>query len=116
KAEKPKKIESAEKKPKHEKKQEPFNPLRFPTFLKLNAVEKNGVKAISLPQGAEKTISLNTDVENHYFDRIDEPGELKIALLSKKTSETKGGTEPGNDVEIEQVLNVHKASPKDGQI
>ncbi len=35
-----------------------------------------------LPLGGEKTIRLKTDVENDYFDRVEEPGELKVTLLS----------------------------------
>ena len=34
---------------------------------------------VTIPIGGEKTILFDTDVENNYFDRIEEPGELKIA-------------------------------------
>lgn len=94
----------------------PFNPQRFPTHFDLKIVEKDGKKALNIPRGTEKTITFDTDVENHYFDRIEEPGDLKIALVGPNQNETEGGTEPGKGRKIEEVFNVHKSSPKDGKI
>jgi hypothetical protein len=50
----------------------PFSYERFPTYFNLKAASKNGVKAINIPRGFEKTIQFDTDVENTYFDRIEE--------------------------------------------
>ena len=85
---------STKKKPKKNDMQ-PFNPQRFPAFFKrrVRGRSENGVVAI--PIGGEKTILFDTDVENNYFDRIEEPGELKIAVLDFKTNETEGGDAPG---------------------
>lgn len=105
-----------ERKKSPDKKQEPFHPQRFPTKFNLKAVEKDGIKAINIPRGMEKTIIFDTDVENHYFDRTEEPGELKIALVSRKNNNQDGGVQPGNGTKIEEVFNVHKSSPKDGKI
>lgn len=102
---------------KQEKKPEvPFNPNRFPTHFDLKIVEKDGKKAINIPRGSEKTIIFDTDVENHYFDRVEEPGDLKIALVGHNQNDTQGGTAPGAGKTIQQVFNVHKSSPKDGKI
>jgi len=98
------------------KPQVPFNPNRFPTHFDLKIVEKDGRKAINIPRGMEKTITFDTDVENHYFDRVEEPGDLKIALVSRKNNNTTGGTQPGQGTKIEEVFNVHKSSPKEGKI
>ena len=55
-------------------------------------------------------------LKNHYFDRVEEPGEMRVALLNlKKNNETSGGDEPGVG-DIEDVFNVDKRSPKDGKI
>ena len=64
----------------------------------------------------KKTIYFDTDVEDHYFDRIEEPGELKIALLDFKTNETEGGDAPGQVDQIEDVFDVRKSSPQEGTI
>ena len=102
--------------PKAKKKQnntQPFNPQRFPSFFRRRA---KGSAEKAIPIDGEKTIYFDTDVEDHYFDRIEEPGELKIALLDFKTNETKGGDAPGQVDQIEDVFDVRKSSPQEGTI
>ena len=104
--------------PKAKKKQnntQPFNPQRFPAFFK-RRVQGSAEKAVAIPIDGEKTIYFYTDVEDHYFDRIEEPGELKIALLDFKTNETEGGDAPGQVDQIEDVFDVRKSSPQEGTI
>ena len=104
--------------PKAKKKQnntQPFNPQRFPAFFK-RRVQGSAEKAVAIPIDGEKTIYFDTDVEDHYFDRIEEPGELKIALLDFKTNETEGGDAPGQVDQIEDVFDVRKSSPQEGTI
>ena len=106
------------KRPKAKKKRndtQPFNPQRFPSFFK-RRVQGFAEKAVTIPIDDEKTIYFDTDVEDHYFDRIEEPGELKIALLDFKTNETEGGNAPGQIDQIENVFNVRKSSPQEGTI
>ena len=101
---------------KSQKEKEPFHPQRFPSFFNLKAKNDGEKEVASVPLGGEKTISFVTDVENHYFDRVEEPGEMRIALLNyKKENETTGGDRPGVG-EIEDVFNVDRRSPKDGTI
>ena len=95
---------------------EPFNPKRFPGLFKLRAQGKRGKEVVTIPLGSEKTIFFDTDVENNYFDRIEEPGELKIAILDYKTNETGGGNAPGKVDRIEDVFNARKSSPQNGTI
>lgn len=102
-------------KPKNEKIEKPFKPERFPTFFKLfNKQETN--KPINIPVGGEKTLKFETDVEDHYFDRIEEPGDLEISVLNIKRNETKGGDEAGSGKEPILPFNIVKSSPNRGQI
>ena len=94
---------------------QPFNPQRFPSFFK-RRVQGSAEKAVAIPIDGEKTIYFDTDVEDHYFDRVEEPGELKIALLDFTTNETQGGNGPGQIDQIENVFNVRKSSPQKGTI
>ena len=94
---------------------QPFNPQRFPSFFK-RRVQGSAEKAVAIPIDGEKTIYFDTDVEDHYFDRIEEPGELKIALLDFTTNGTQGGNAPGQIDQIENVFNVRKSSPQEGTI
>ncbi len=109
-----------EKKPENKNKlredKEPFNPKRFPTFFKLYNKNNGERNVISVPLGGEKTIRFNTDVENAYFDRSEEPGALEIALLDAKQNEVQGGDEKGNKVAISSLLNIDKSSPNNGTI
>lgn len=106
---------STKKKQRKEKK-EPFNPQRFPALFKRRVQGKKDKEVVSIPLGSEKTILFDTDVENNYFHRVEEPGELKIAILDYKTNETDGGDAPGKVDRIEDVFNVGKSSPQDGTI
>ena len=95
---------------------QPFKPERFPTHFNLKAAQDNGIKAINIPRGSEKTILFDTNVENHYFDRIEEPGDMKIALVSYKPNDVTGGNDKGEPKDIEELFNINKSSPKDGKI
>ncbi|RZK60446.1 MAG: hypothetical protein EOO91_01385 [Pedobacter sp.] len=107
----PKQHQKKESHPNKEK--VPFHPKRFPSFFKL---QSGKTPAISLPKDGEKSIKFETDVENEYFDRTDEPGELEISLLSIKRNDKQGGDEKGSSLEISTVLNVTKSSPIEGAI
>ncbi|MGB0383776.1 MAG: hypothetical protein ACPGWR_03050 [Ardenticatenaceae bacterium] len=107
---------SAKKGKKDKKEKEPFNPQRFPSFFKLNVKEKKGRKVVGIPLNGNKTIPFNSDVENQYFDRVDDPGELKMALLDYKANETTGGNKKGTPKEVSEIFNISRRSPQDGTI
>ncbi|MEM6737943.1 MAG: hypothetical protein AAF620_17930 [Bacteroidota bacterium] len=113
---KPKNDKHSKKKKESKEEKHPFNPQRFPTHFNMKAASNNGMKAINIPRGTEKTIQFDTDVENTYFDRIEEPGEMKIALVSYKANETEGGTDKGEPKGVEELFNINKSSPKDGKL
>ena len=95
-----------------------FNPQRFPsTFLiEVKGKDESGLPLVMLPAGSSKTIRFSTDVEDHYFDRVTEPGELRIALLGPEPTESDGGDEAGRLTDVKSVLNVVKSSPASGTI
>ena len=100
----------------NKKEEQPFTPQRFPALFKRRVQGKRDKEVVTIPLGDEKTIFFDTDVENNYFDRIEEPGELKIAILNFKTSEAEGGDAPGKVDRIEDVFNARKSSPQNGTI
>ena len=104
------------KKNQRKKEEEPFNPQRFPGLFKRSVQGKKDREVVTIPFGSEKTIFFDTDVENNYFDRIEEPGELKIAILDYKTNETDGGDAPGKVDRIDDVFNARRSSPQNGTI
>ena len=96
--------------------QEPFQPKRFPSYFKLKAKNDGEKEVAKIPLGGDKTLRFESDIENQYFDRVEEPGTLKIALLDFKQNKTSGGNKPGKIERIEDVFNVNISSPKDGNI
>jgi len=110
--EKPEKKDLNPSKP-QEKQKKPFKPERFPSFFKLQSSANN---LIPVPVGGEKTLKFETDVEDHYFDRTDEPGDLQVSILKVKRSEQKGGDKYGNQKEPGELLNIIKSSPDKGTI
>lgn len=109
------------KKPEHKKdkekqEQKPFNPKRFPSYFKLHSVKEGDRTVVALPKDGEKIIKFDTDVENEYFDRSNEPGDLEIALLDVKRVDSNGGDQQGSDKEIGSLLNITKSSPNQGTI
>lgn len=107
------------KKPKDTPKQEtPFIPNRFPSLFRIDLKSKNKdqIPLTKLPLGGDKTLSFSTDVEDQYFDRVEEPGELKISVLSHSPNETEGGTEAGEPKEPGAIIDVSVSSPSKGKI
>lgn len=114
--EKKDKEKKPEKKSTQKAEREPFNPKRFPTFFKLHNKTTGDKTVLSVPLGGEKVIRFDTDVENAYFDRSEEPGLLEIALLTVQQNNLQGGDEKGNKTEISSLLNIDKSSPNNGTI
>ncbi|KAA0126801.1 hypothetical protein FY557_15985 [Chryseobacterium sp. SN22] len=109
---KPKKREADGNKP-QAKQQKPFKPERFPSFFKLQNKANNH---IPVPVGGEKTLKFETDVEDHYFDRTDEPGDLQVSVLKVKRNDHAGGNQQGHEKDSGELLNIIKSSPDKGTI
>ncbi|HCY76480.1 MAG TPA: hypothetical protein DHV28_11215 [Ignavibacteriales bacterium] len=103
------------KKPKEKAEEKPFYPKAFPSQFELHK-KKDGINVINVPLNGEKTIKFDTDVADDYFDRIENPGDLQLALLKAKRKDTKGGDEQGTVKEIADLLNIVKSSPNKGTI
>lgn len=104
-------------KPNQQREEKPFKPERFPSFFKLfNKKNEQENKPINVPVGGEKTLKFETDAEDHYFDRTEEPGDLQISVLNIRRNEVKGGDKPGKGNEPGEVFNIVKSSPDKGII
>jgi len=91
-----------------------FEPKRFPSLFKFQG--KGDTNAVKVPLGGEKTIKFDTDVENHYFDRSDEPGKIEVSLLEENENDTDGGDRPGEPKKVSEKFNVVASSPDEGTI
>ena len=114
----PKEEREEQEKPKREPRDAPpFDPQRYPSAFRVkggDAAEK-GLRLFRLPQGGARTISFATDVENEYFDRTDDPGDMRLAILRPSDAGQGGGGAPDPSSEGD-LLDVVRASPVDGTI
>jgi len=101
-------------KPKTQPEKQPFNPQRYPSFF--NMKTGKGKPFLTIPERDDKTIQFSTDVEDSYFERSDDPGELKVTILQHKSNESEGGDKPGEVEKPGQLFDIRKSSPKDGII
>lgn len=110
------KKDKTKKKPKQNKdqKEKPFNPQRYPSLFKIKSGSGNNVTMI--PKDGEKTIRFETDVEDEYFDRTEDPGDMQISILGVNENETKGGNKPGEPKTPTDYFNIVKSSPSKGTI
>lgn len=93
-----------------------FNPQRFPTFFNLDTKNKAETPVIRIPLGGSKTVQFDSDVESQYFDRIEEPGDMQIAVMKYTPNEVTGGNEKGTANDISDIFTVTRKSPQNGKI
>ena len=99
------------------KTKEPFISQRYPSIFKIQGKpDKDGRIFKTIPLGGDKTIRFDTDVENEYFDRIKDKGELKLYILRHAPNDAVGGDAPGKPREIDDYFQVVKSSPQEGTI
>ena len=95
----------------------PFDPQRYPSAFRAKGgdVQEGGLKLYRLPEGGDRTIAFATDVENDFFDRTDDPGDLSLSLMrpSREGGGNGGVPEPSEQGEL---LNIVRSSPIDGTI
>ncbi len=108
--------EKTRSKEKRKQQEQPFIPRRFPSFFKLAGEGSEEKPAAKIPLEGMRTVKFFTDVEDQYFDRTHEPGDLQISLLSFRPNATTGGTDQGSPKELSDLLNVSRSSPNNGQI
>jgi hypothetical protein len=108
----------ANKEKKEDREKPAFSPNRYPSIFKIDAAARKGdaMPMVRIPLGGDRTIKFSTDVEDHYFDRVQEPGDLQLGVLDIAHNDGHGGTRPGRPKALGAILNVVKSSPQDGTI
>jgi hypothetical protein len=96
--------------------QHPFHPKRYPSLFKLDAKVQGDSYVLTMPVGGSKTLQFGTDVEDSYFSRSEDPGDLQIAVMAYRPNDRKGGNAKGSVNEITDIFNVVKRSPDEGTI
>ena len=95
-----------------------FNPKRFPTTFQIKGGDgsKEGLKFFKVPEKGNRDINFATDVENEYFDRTDEPGDLEIRVARLDSKITNYTTTSMGTSESDSKLDIVRSSPNQGKI
>ncbi len=94
-----------------------FDPQRYPSFFQLRSgQDEDGQRVVKTPLGGQRRVKFETDVEDEYFDRSRDPGELELSILEYSPNETEGGDAPGQPDQIDDAFDVVKSSPNEGTI
>jgi hypothetical protein len=89
---------------------------RFPSIFKINIPEDEAGKRVkSIPLKGKGVIQFETDVEDEYFFRPKEKGEIEISILDYNQNDTGGGDE-AKPSKVEDVFNVTTTGPTDNSI
>lgn len=100
----------------NEKVMKPFESHRFPSIFKIQLKDNDeGKKIKTIPLNGKGFIKFETDVEEEYFFRPKDKGELNIAILQHKRSGN-GGDKPGLPRSIQDIIEVTQSSPNNGLI
>ncbi|KAB2952172.1 hypothetical protein F9B85_10190 [Heliorestis acidaminivorans] len=91
---------------------------RFPTIFKLQGSKENNKQNVkAIPLGGNGILKFETDVENEYFVRTTEPGELQVKILTlHRPNKADGGTAPGIPSEPTELFDIRKTGPSEGTI
>ncbi|MCY3946069.1 MAG: hypothetical protein OXF44_07275 [Anaerolineaceae bacterium] len=93
-----------------------FKPQRYPSFFDLDTHKKGDSDVYEIPRNGSRTLLFDSDVENEYFSRSEDPGGLQLAVLTWHANDNEGGNERGTVNAIGEILSVEIQSPRDGKI
>ena len=112
------KKESQKSKPKEKSKREqkPISSKRFPSIFKVNLSEKNGKKVKSIPIGGRGIIEFETDVQNDYFQRPNDQGELILEILGYNSNSSQYPNPQSSPNKVEDCFNTTITGPDDHSI
>ncbi|MCY3864015.1 MAG: hypothetical protein OXG68_01105 [Chloroflexi bacterium] len=93
-----------------------FEGKRHPSFFSIDTKKHGDTSVIQIPQGDSKTVQFDSDVENQYFDRTEDPGALELAVMTYTPNDASGGNQKGTVNDISDIFSVTRRSPRDGKI
>lgn len=114
--EKGEKKDNKQKKTKKKETEEKFDPKRYPSYFKYGKDGTGESTVVKVPLDGERTLKFKTDVEDEYFVRTEDPGDLRIGLLNSQNNTEDSGHKKGKPRKVEDAFNIIKSSPEKGII
>ena len=93
-----------------------YKPERYPSFFNIVCKSKVGTPVITIPIGGEKSVFFETDAEDEYFDRAEDPGDMNISIMKYSPNDASGGDAKGTVNDVTDPFSVTTTSPKQGKI
>ena len=84
---------------------EPYEGKRFPTYFRIHDEPKNGLVK-NCPINKSCRVEFETDAENGYFDRLEDPGHIETHGLPQKLSQSLGNGRSILKFGLPQNINV----------
>ena len=88
---------------------------RYPSIFKINLKEKEGKLVKGIPLGGKGTIEFETNVNDDYFYRSRDKGELTLEILRYNSSGKKSNTKTKPNT-VEDYFNISQTGPDEGSI
>ncbi len=111
------KKENQKSKPKGKvKREKPISSKRFPSIFTVNLPEKNEKKFKSIPIGGRGIIDFETDVQNDYFQRPNDQGELILKILGYNSNSLQNLKPQSSPNKVEDFFNTTITGPDDHSI
>ncbi len=101
---------------KRKKEKKPISSKRFPSIFKINLKEKNGERVKGIPLGGKGIIEFETDVQNDYFQRPNEQGELILEILGYNSNSSEHPNPQPSPNKVEELFNTTIVGPDDHSI
>jgi len=95
---------------------EPFVGKRYPSSFRIDTKRHGNTSVIQIPCGDSKTVQFDSDVENQYFDRAEDPGALEMTVMTYIPNDASGGNQKGTVNDISEIFSVTRRSPQNGKI
>ena len=95
---------------------EPFEGKRYPSFIRIKNHRCNDTPTVMIPKGDSKTLQFESDVNDDYFDRANDPGGLELTIMSYTPNDETGGDQRGTVNDISEIFSIIRRSPQNGKI
>ena len=107
-----KKSVNVEKKSSKTKESKPYVSNRYPSIFNLQQKADSSGKVIkAIPINGKGILKFETDVEDEYFIRPYDKGELKLEVLGIKRNDTSGGDKKGLPKKVEEIFDITITGP-----
>ena len=106
----------SKKETKNKIKDEQFPSKRFPSIFKIKSRSNNDKKVKGIPLGGKGWVEFETDVQEDYFYRPNDRGELELKILNPKDNDSEHPDPAPSPNNVEDIFEVDITGPENHTI